>query len=52
MIASLNICAAVHGTVDDNVAIHVAGDGNQGGERGRIYVVYIPSKVFFYVRPG
>lgn len=35
MIASLNICAAVHGTVDDNMAVHGKGDesGDQEGER-------------------
>lgn len=37
MIASLKICAAVHGTVDDNMAVHGTGDesgGEQNGERG------------------
>lgn len=35
MIASLNICAAVHGTVDDNMAVRGKsdeGDGDQEGE--------------------
>lgn len=37
MIASLKICAAVHGTVDDNMAVRGKGDesgGEQDGERG------------------
>lgn len=36
MIASLNICAAVHGTVDDNMAVHEAVDKNNGEEDGRL----------------
>lgn len=37
MIASLKICAAVHGTVDDNMAVHATGNessGEQDGEDG------------------
>lgn len=36
MIASLNIGAAVHGTVDDNMAVHAVaseGSGNQGNNK-------------------
>lgn len=35
MIASLNICAAVHGTVDDNMAVHGKGDESEGQEGER-----------------
>lgn len=34
MIASLKICAAVHGTVDDNIAVNGAGDGVDGAQDG------------------
>lgn len=36
MVASLKICAAVHGTVDDNMAVHGAVDRNNGEEDGRL----------------
>lgn len=38
MIASLNICAAVHGTVDDNIAVARAGDSNNGEQEGKYYM--------------
>lgn len=35
MIASLKICAAVHGTVDDNMAVHGIGGDNAEEEEGK-----------------
>lgn len=35
MIASLNICAAVHGTVDDNMAVHGIGGDNEEETEGK-----------------
>lgn len=46
MIASLKICAAVHGTVDDNMAVRGNGDesgGDQEGERERVMISPLPS---------
>lgn len=34
MIASLKICAAVHGTVDDNMAVHGIGGDNEEEPEG------------------
>lgn len=46
MIASLNICAAVHGTVDDNMAVHGKSD-ESGEDQGEAEgVMIIPSESF------
>ncbi|CAB1114055.1 unnamed protein product [Ectocarpus sp. CCAP 1310/34] len=43
MIASLNISAAVHGTVDDNMAVHATGDeGGQGQEATKFSPYEVP----------
>lgn len=38
MIASLNIGAAVHGTVDDNMAVHATGDEGGEGQEGERFI--------------
>ncbi|CAM9440748.1 unnamed protein product [Ectocarpus sp. 6 AP-2014] len=46
MIASLNIGAAVHGTVDDNMAVHATGDeGGQGQEGTRFSPYEVPKEI-------
>lgn len=54
MIASLKICAAVHGTVDDNMAVHAVahdGSGDQEGQRKSGVNVGLYSPAFILTCP-
>lgn len=45
MIASLNICAIVHGTVDDNVTNNGTGDGTIDDKEDGIFPYRVPKEM-------